>query len=143
MNFDMFGWLDLTVNSPQRYTDVVPPTYGTAPVVGQPWPNFTGAEWVMVPYVAPVIPVPVIPPNQWPAFDFYRKFTAAQRIAIRTLANTDPVVADFMHTLDSAIASGTSVIANDPDLTSGLAYLTTALAGNAAFPSGWAAALVA
>jgi len=105
-----------------------------------------GASFIATNYPdAVLIPDPpaVIPPNQWPAFDFYRKFTAAQRIAIRTLANTDPVVADFMHTLDSAIASGTSVIANDPDLTSGLAYLTTALAGNAAFPSGWAAALVA
>ena len=63
------------------------------------------------------------PTLSWPAFDFYRKFTSGQRIAIRELAKTDPAAEDFMRTLDAAIASGARVVANDPDTANGMAYL--------------------
>lgn len=73
-------------------------------------------------------PAPQI--KTWDAFAFYRRLTAAERIAIRTLATTDAIAADFMHTLDSAIASGTPVYATDPDLIAGLGYLSTTPAGS-------------
>ena len=66
------------------------------------------------------VPTPIV---TIPAFDFYRRLTAAERIAIRMLAATDPIANDFLHTLDSAIASGTAVSATDPDLLAGMAYL--------------------
>ena len=62
-------------------------------------------------------------PKSIPAFDFYRRLSPQERIAIRTLAATDPIANDFLHTLDSAIASGIGVQANDPDLQAGMAYL--------------------
>ena len=58
-------------------------------------------------------------------FAFYRALTAAERIAIRALAATDPVATDFLHTLDNAIASGTPISKSDPDLIAGMAYLST------------------
>lgn len=70
--------------------------------------------------------------KSWASFDFYRRLAAAERIAIRALANTDPIAADFMHTLDSAIASGAPVLANDADLLAGLAYLSATPAGSPA-----------
>ena len=96
--------------------------------------NYPGA--VLLPDTTPA------PIKSWPAFTFYRKLTAAQRIAIRTLASTDTIAADFIHTLDSAIASGTPIVADDPDLVAGLSYLTTAMSGNTAFPSGWATTII-
>jgi len=61
--------------------------------------------------------------KSWPAFDFYRKFTTAERVAIRTLAKTDPIVEDIYATLNAAIASGSNVRDDDPDTVNGLAYL--------------------
>lgn len=87
----------------------------------------------------PAIP----PPQQWAAFDFYRRFTAAERIAIRTLAQTDPVAADFMATLDATIASGARVLANDPDLQGGLSYLQAHPAGSPVLTPARALALLA
>lgn len=57
-------------------------------------------------------------------FEFLRRFTVAERIAVRALAKTDPVAEDFLHILDSAIASGTAVWTDDPDLISGMGYLS-------------------
>ena len=71
------------------------------------------------------LPVPV-PVKSWPAFDWYRRFSQAERIAIRTLAQTDAIATDIMTTLDHAIASGSNVRADDPDTINGLAYLTSA-----------------
>lgn len=65
----------------------------------------------------------VAAPRVWPAFDFYRKFTMAEYIAIKELAKTDPVADYFLGTLDRAIASGSNVRSDDPDTIGGLAYL--------------------
>jgi hypothetical protein len=65
-----------------------------------------------------------------PSFDFYRRFTPAERIAVRALAKTDPIAEDFLHTLDSAIASQVNVRSDDPDTRAGLAYLEAMPVGN-------------
>lgn len=86
------------------------------------------------------------PPAQvaaWPAYDFYRRFTQAERIAIRQLAATDPAAMDFMQTLDHTIASGSRVLANDPDLQAGLTYLQAHPAGTPVLTAARAAALLA
>ena len=77
------------------------------------------------------------------AFDFYRRFTVAERVGIRTLAQTDPIAADFIATLDATIASGARVLANDPDLIAGLGYLQTQPAGSPVFTAGRVAELIA
>ena len=51
-SFDTHGWLsDVQISG--RTTDVAPPAHGTK-TVGLPYPNFTGVDWVMVPYSEPV-----------------------------------------------------------------------------------------
>lgn len=47
-SFDNFGWYS-KVEIPNRQTDVVPPQCGD-PVVGEPYPNFTGYTWIMIPF---------------------------------------------------------------------------------------------
>ena len=70
------------------------------------------------------VSIPATPgPTAWDSFDFYRRFTSAERIAIRTLAKTDPIAEDFIQTLDNTIASGSRVLASDPDLQAAFQYL--------------------
>lgn len=47
-SFDYWGWFTLEV-IPSRQTEIAPPPCGT-PVVGEPYPNFTGYEWILLPY---------------------------------------------------------------------------------------------
>lgn len=61
--------------------------------------------------------------KSWPAFDFYRKFTAEERIAIRTRAKTDAIAEDIYSTLNAAISSGSNIRDDDPDTVRGLLYL--------------------
>jgi DNA-binding MarR family transcriptional regulator len=51
--------------------------------------------------------------------DFLRRFTRAERIALRAAETTDPVVADFLLMLTLA----EDVDLTSPDVTDGLAYL--------------------
>jgi len=51
-SFDTYGWL-ADVQLSGRSTGVAPPAHGTK-TVGLPYPNFTGVDWVMVPYSEPV-----------------------------------------------------------------------------------------
>lgn len=51
-SYDSYGWLSLA-DIPGRTTEATPPTHIAAPIVGQPWPNWTGVEWAMLPYVDP------------------------------------------------------------------------------------------
>ena len=85
---------------------------------------------------------PPTPVAAWEAFDFYRRFTVAERVGIRTLAQTNPIAADFIATLDATIASGSRVVANDADLLAGLAYLQTKPEGAPIFTAERAAQLI-
>ena len=90
----------------------------------------------------PPAPTPPPAPTALPAFQFYRALTAAERIAIRALAASDPLAADFMHTLDNAIASATPVSKSDPDLVAGMNYLSTQPAGSPCITPARVAALM-
>lgn len=81
-----------------------------------------GWQFVDGQFIEPTQP---IPSKLWAAFDFYRRFTSPERIAIRTLAKTDPIAEDFLHTLDAAIASKSNVLAEDSDTVAGLSYLVS------------------
>ena len=81
--------------------------------------------------------------KSWSAFDFYRKFTLAERIRVRALAATDPIANDIIHTLDSAMASGTPVRADDPETIDGLAYLSVNPSGDPAITPARAIELLA
>lgn len=92
-SYDSHGWLSLAEIA-GRTTGVSPPAHGAVPVVGQPWPNFTGVEWVMVAYSEPVIPAPAAPTygSKITTDALYRRMTAAERRRIE-LASIDPGVA--------------------------------------------------
>jgi hypothetical protein len=60
-------------------------------------------------------------PDSWTVYEFLKRFTSAERIAIRTLAKTDVNAEDFMHLLDQ---SG-DVIRSNPDVLAGLNYLVS------------------
>lgn len=78
-------------------------------------------------FTTPSITTDSVPdlPKYWNSFDFYRRFTSAERILIRNTAKVDPIVEDFMHTLDAAIASKSNILASDQDTINGLNYLKT------------------
>ena len=58
---------------------------------------------------------------------YLRRFTQAQRIAIRARGATDPVVQDLLHLLDSTIAQGGVINLLDPDTIAGAHYLAGVL----------------
>lgn len=89
--------------------------------------NFSQDAYRLAADAAPVV---IAPPKLWTAFDFYRRFTSAERIAIRELAKTDMHADDFLRTLDATIAAGANVRADDPDTIAGINYLQTAPADN-------------
>jgi hypothetical protein len=73
-------------------------------------------------YYAPVAEPP--PVHREDALAFKRRFTAAERIAIRTaMAAGDHVIADFMDLLDTGAAVNSPVRFDDPDVIAGLGYL--------------------
>lgn len=89
------------------------------------------AQWVngawAVTTVAPVQTAAVFAPPKplVPPFDFYQRFTTAERIAVRALAATDPVAEDFYATLQAAISSGTQISTENADIVAGVNYLTS------------------
>lgn len=63
------------------------------------------------------------PPLSWDAYDFKMRFTAAERMAVRSRAKTDPVAEDFMDMLDTAAATNTRIFSTDALVAAGLQYL--------------------
>jgi hypothetical protein len=84
----------------------------------------------------PAPPAPVAAVKSWPPFVFYRKFTQAERIAAHTLGLTDNIARDFLHLLDNAVASGTAIFVDDPDVIAGLDRLSNFPAGTPVLVAG-------
>lgn len=66
------------------------------------------------------VPALLLAPS-WTVYEFLKRLTTTERVAIRTLAKTNPNVEDFMDLLNQ---SGDVVRAN-PDVAMGLNYLTS------------------
>lgn len=81
-------------------------------------------------------------PKSWAAFDFYRFFTVPERIAAHALAATDPIAAEFLNTLENAIAGQALVMSNDPDLLAGMQYLQASPASAPVLTGARAAAIL-
>lgn len=73
------------------------------------------------------LPEDPITENNISGLAYLRRFSQAQRIAIRELAKTDPVVQDLMHLLDSTIAQGGQINLMDQDTINGVNYLAAVL----------------
>jgi len=87
-SYDSYGWLSDTAIA-DRVTPLVPPEHG-AKTVGQPYPNFTGVAWVMVPYSIPVEATPIEPPGPriLTKLEYMNRFTDAELAGIYTAAKT-------------------------------------------------------
>lgn len=85
--------------------------------------EWIGMEFATHDHVAVADEAPAtVPPTLtiWTVIEFKRRMTSAERIAARNRAATDANVADFMDLLDSA----QEVRSDDPDVATGLGYLT-------------------
>lgn len=95
-SYDSFGWLSDS-HIPGRTTGVEPPAHGPK-TVGQPFPNWTGVEWVLATYSEPV--TPPAPPTPKPALThrtFLKRLTPQEFKAIRNAAKNDGDVDMFMY----------------------------------------------
>ena len=70
-------------------------------------------------YVEPASQPPVPPQQVWDRVTFLRRFTAAERTAIRTARVNSPTLDDFMYLLESAV----NVHSDDADVMAGLTML--------------------
>lgn len=100
-SYDSHGWFS-PVEIPNRTTEVAPPSHGAAPVVGQPWPNWTGVEWIMLSYVETVVIPPPAQPRLLSVLAFRSRFTDAEKIAIYTAAETSVPVRVWLDDLAAA-----------------------------------------
>lgn len=66
------------------------------------------------------------PPQRWDAFDFKKRFTTAERVAIRAAATQNGEVYDFLDMLDTAGMTGTMIVADDKLLNTALQSLEDA-----------------
>ena len=89
--------------------------------------NPTAVEWSGMEFAThdhievpdPVVEVPPGPVYEWERLVFLRRFTAAERIGIRTARASDPILHDFFSLLEQAV----TLHSNDPDTVAGMGYL--------------------
>lgn len=119
-SYDSHGWLSLAEIS-NRTTEVEPPSHGAAPVVGEPWPNFTGVEWVMVAYSEPVIP-PAQTRRRLTKLEFFDRFFDSELVNVYTAAETSAEVRVWLDKLKMATpdSDGTSINLDDPRTVGGV-----------------------
>lgn len=119
--YNMSGFLVGNTDDPVRSTDMAPPAHGGVgtPVIGQPWPNWTGVEWVMATYSAPPAPLaPVDPVWKWyidigPFFDRFGPSMMA------VLLSPEPVVVAMLKNVNSR----KWVDLQRPDVAAAIAYM--------------------
>ena len=102
-SFDSHGWLTLAVD-PSRQTAIAPPSHEEAPVVGQPWPNFTGNQWVMANYVEPpaYAPEPINYGTRVTRLAFRNRFTGTEKVNLYTAATSNAALRVYLDDLAAA-----------------------------------------
>jgi hypothetical protein len=88
-SFDIYGWYS-EEEIVGRTTKIAPPPCGEK-VVGEPYPNFTGYDWMLLPYVEPIPPEPAMLKVLTP-LQFLNRFTDDEAKAILALSKTNPDV---------------------------------------------------
>lgn len=120
-SYDSYGWLSAE-EIPGRTTSAEPPAHGDK-VVGDLYPNWTGVEWVLVPYFEPIIPAPITPtlPNLT-KLEYMNRFTDIELVAIYTAAKVSVEVEIWLEKFKLA----EFVNPQDPTTIAGLQALETA-----------------
>lgn len=114
--FDTYGWLSLA-EIPGRSTDVDPCDVPAERVVGQPWPNFVGESWVLMPYADP--PAPPAPPPAPRLITVGAFFDRFGPLKWQILADQSPLVQAVIR--DAQVRRHIDL--SNPDLPGGLAIL--------------------
>ena len=92
-HFDLYGWYT-TEQLPGRATDIAPDNTSETTTDGELRANFTGYEWVDLPYQAPApAPPPVPEPQRITRLAFRNRFTAAEKVALEIAALDNPAAA--------------------------------------------------
>lgn len=90
--YDNNGWLSYS-EAEDRGTKIAPPAHDTKNL-NQPFPFWTGRDWILENYKTPVIvpTQPVIAPNEWHMSKgkFRDRFTSAEKINIEMAALDNP-----------------------------------------------------
>ncbi len=115
-HFDLWGWYS-PAEIPGRATDGAPDSLPAERVVGQPWPNFTGEAWVLLPYAEPPAPPPPPPaPRLITVGAFFDRFGP---LKWEILADQSPLVQAVIR--DAQVRRHIDL--SNPDLPGGLAIL--------------------
>lgn len=113
--FDEHGWL-VTEGYPDRTTDIAPPEMPYQRTLGQPWPNFTGLQWVVAPYkLQPSVTEQAVS-GPLTKLSFIRRFTLSERIHMTS--SDDPIIQDGL--LMSQVAE--DITLTDPDTVAFVMY---------------------
>ena len=118
-HYDIWGWY-APAEIPGRSTELGPSTVPAERVVGQPWPNFTGAAWVLLTYTEP--PAPPAPPPAPRLITVGAFFDRFGPLKWEILADQSPLVQAVIR--DAQVRRHIDL--SNPDLPGGLAILQSA-----------------
>lgn len=91
--FDLYGWYTGTPIA-GRSTDIAPDNLIETTTPGEMRANFTGYEWMDLPYQAPApAPPPVPGPQRITRLAFRNRFTTAEKVALEIAALDNPAAA--------------------------------------------------
>ena len=100
--YDLFGWYVGEVDSSfRRKTDTEPTNKDLSAKPGDIRSNWTGYEWIEMPYRYQEYN-PTRTSGEISIMQFILMFTAAERVAIYALRDTDPIVAGWLGILEDA-----------------------------------------
>lgn len=124
-NFDDYGWFDPTSSNPNRKTNSEPQITSGTPEVGQPWPTWSGVEWILINYTLPEVPVvpEVVVPKKITKLAFISRFTDAEAIALDLASIGATVQAASMRRFLNKVDAATFIDLARPDTIGGVQYL--------------------
>ncbi|CAN7520947.1 hypothetical protein LJR074_003665 [Acidovorax sp. LjRoot74] len=122
-HYDNHGWYS-TAEIPDRSTELGPSNVPAERIVGEPWPNFTGEAWVLLPYSEPPAPeAPAPGPTDWliDIGPFFDRFGSA-KMAVLTSADAG------VKAILSDLQVRKWIDLQRPDVAQGLSYVGTKVA---------------
>ena len=127
-NFDDYGWFDPTSSNPNRKTNSEPQITSGTPEVGQPWPTWSGVEWILINYTLPEVPVvpEVVVPKKITKLAFISRFTDAEAIALDLASIGTTIEAASIRRYMQKVNAATFIDLSRDDTIAGVRQLETA-----------------
>lgn len=128
--FDLHGWFTTDEQYSGRVASSAPEIVPTSKVVGQPYPNWTGYQWMMLNYVEPEVPpenqVVIKLPSRITKLAFLNRFTDDEAIAIDLAQIGVTVQAAAMRRYQKKVDSATFIDLSRDDTRDGVLALEAA-----------------